>query len=489
MPTPGCPAACPACSSCSRARASANRLAVLGERGDHRKHHAQRVPGAARSAARSWVSSSSGCSSPSRVRALPGTGSPRAASAGTGAACRTDVERAQDQRPAAQPLRHLLVGGELLLLGGKVSRSRNRNSVRRTSLGAVGHGYLDVRRRPDVGDHVDAASVSRLRRLPRRGERPARRSLALGPLPLVAAHELLRRVDVHRPRRRRGRAFPRAPPAAVPDPDRPGSRASAPGSRCATSRCRRRWRCPGRAHGRARRCRQASSRARGRCRARRSPHCLECRPRAVRRPAARPPSGLRLERSDTRRRASGSRPPPTRLPRPTPAPRSAAARRRRAGRLEQRLVLEEEEVGVEDRGVVLAGASGDESRVASISARTRSIARSSASHSALGSVAGSVGISGSAARKWRAAPSAVPGAPGGRRARLRRQAEPAGRRCGDGGSCSSKSRSARAVSAASASSACRPRAVTLTSCPCRTPSVARPLRLRPLAGRGRWSHS
>ena len=72
---------------------------------------------------------------------------------------------------------------------------------------------------------------------------------------------------------------------------------------------------------------------------------------------------------------------------------------RAPGGLEKRGVIEEEDVGVEDRGAVFTRACGDRVAGGRDVGSDRSSARSSASHSACGSLAGSVGTSGGAPRK------------------------------------------------------------------------------------------
>ena len=179
--------------------------------------------------------------------------------------------------------------------------------------------------------------------------------------------------------------------------------------------CRARWRSRGRARGRVRPCRPASDRARSRFRARPRRGRVDRRPRARRPPAELHPSRLPPAPGGSRRRGSGSRLSPASVA----ACHACAALRPvledgPPRRLEQRFVIEEEEMSVEDRRAVLARPGGDRLTcgAGSPSARARARARAR-SHSAAGSLAGPVGISGSADAK-------VPGRSKRRSGRARR---------------------------------------------------------------------
>ncbi len=138
------------------------------------------------------------------------------------------------------------------------------------------------------------------------------------------------------------------------------------------------------------------------------------RPRRARRPPGGPPRpGPRREPAGTRRRGSGTRPQPSRRLRARPGRRSCPARRSHGGQAPASASSSRKRRWASKIAALYSPArAATESRVARISVRTRSSARSSSSHSASGSLAGSVGISGVAARKWRAAPIATPGATG-----------------------------------------------------------------------------
>ena len=234
------PGRLPGLLDCSRARVEHRHgLAVLGERRDHREHHFQRVcrrgpqqppatgprgPRAGRARA--------------GFRARPGKGSPRACSAGKGAACPHRRRECGGQGQSLQPCREVVVGGELLLLRGK------RLDVRGTETPYAGDRLPRrrsrlLRRRPPA-----SRRWRRLRSCARPGSAPARRSgpsarepfFPLGRATLVLVHELLPGVHVNgarvpvqderRPLLQRRAGLPRARP-------RPGSRASGPGWRCA----------------------------------------------------------------------------------------------------------------------------------------------------------------------------------------------------------------------------------------------------------------
>ena len=154
-----------------------------------------------------------------------------------------------------------------------------------------------------------------------------------------------------------------------------------------------------------------------------------------------------------------------------------------AGRLEQLVVLEVEEMGVEDRRAVIPGAGGD-GVAARISARTSRGPAGAPPTPPAGRLPAPwefrAPAGGSGER-----PSAIPGAAGSP------TSAPGGPACGRatggvGGSTaasSSKSRAASASSAASTSPACGPLAATAISWPWRTPRVAIALRLRRSRGR------
>ena len=244
MPTPGCPASARPAELLARAR-ECETASRYSARGDHRKHHARRVPRQPAAPPRSW-SRAARCSAraesahPRNVRLGP----PRQVRERL---VRTDVERAQDQRPAAQPLRHLLVGGDC---------SSSEGGCRAPGTGTPSGGDpLPRRRWPRLARRPQATRRWRPRRCGvRLASAPASPRRRAPGAPLARARPAAARSRARAPpagrrtlrlRRRRGRAIPRAPPAAVPRlRPRPGSRASAPGSRCAPSRCRRRWRCP-----------------------------------------------------------------------------------------------------------------------------------------------------------------------------------------------------------------------------------------------------
>ena len=175
----------------------------------------------------------------------------------------------------------------------------------------------------------------------------------------------------------------------------------------------------------------------------------------------------------------GSRPRPPRRPVPGVGGVPAVVEDRPACGLEQRLVLEVEQMRVEDLGAVLARACRDRGPGRADASRTRGERAScSRPHSARGSAAGCVGdVEPGAGRRWRGGPTAMPGAPGGRRAgreqaaavslassRRRREAAPSRRRR----SCPRPGRRALRAPPRPA----RRRARTSSSWPWRAPSVA-----------------
>ncbi len=97
------------------------------------------------------------------------------------------VERAQHQAPAAEGRRRLRVGRALLVLAGRVRAAEEQElgAEEADAVGALGDGPRDVARRAGVGGHLDAAAVARDGRLAgalARGRGPA---LALGAPRLV----------------------------------------------------------------------------------------------------------------------------------------------------------------------------------------------------------------------------------------------------------------------------------------------------------------
>ena len=132
------------------------------------------------------------------------------------------VERAHDQRPSVERLSDLPQRGGLLVLAGQLvaAQEQELRAQQADALGAELHRAARVAAGAEVGEHLDPLAVSRHRglvgALPRRRAPPLAAFAAL----LGVAHHVRRRVDDHRPRlaveQERG---------PVGDPEHPGPQA------------------------------------------------------------------------------------------------------------------------------------------------------------------------------------------------------------------------------------------------------------------------
>ena len=461
--------------SCSRARVEQRTAPpVLAERRDHREHHLQRVLGGhpqdraqlRRAAARAREPEPDAAAPEERVRLGP------PAAGGSGLSAPASSVRTISGRPSS--------ARAISRSAATCSSSSGRLAVEEQELGAQqpdALGALLARRRDvlgaaDVGEDLDPAAVPR--RAPARCARCARqprRRLALGAAPLGVARRARRRGRRRRcPRRRRARAAcPPGRPAARPRArPRRGSRARGRGSRVRGRRRRGRWRSATSSGSSAA---VSAGRELGRdddARARHGGRRARLRPRARRRPGGRHAATSSAQLAQVRvveaavlgrDRLGGRRARRARRWRPARRSRGGQARaaRRRRGRARwaSKIAACPRPRGRRRR----RGSRGSPPA-------TRSSARSSASHSA-------VGVARRLRRELGRGRSEVASGPERDAGRTRqpgaaRRPAPAsarapvgvGDRRPDGDTSSSKSARRQCASAASASPACGPLAAT-----------------------------